>query len=48
LHSPLFFERVGSEAYLHKGTRGRFWESYPSKDCRRSYSRLLAKIGLPL
>lgn len=21
LHSPLFFERVGSEAYLHKGTR---------------------------
>ena len=22
LHSPLFFERVGSEAYLHKGTRG--------------------------
>ena len=21
LHSPLFFESVGSEAYLHKGTR---------------------------
>jgi len=21
LHSPLYFERVGSEAYLHKGTR---------------------------
>jgi hypothetical protein len=22
LHSPLYFERVGSEAYLHKGSRG--------------------------
>ena len=21
LHSPLYFERVGSEAYIHKGTR---------------------------
>ena len=21
LHSPLYFERVGSEAYLHKGSR---------------------------